>query len=95
MKVSESRLARLDLESIYLFGEERYGVTAARKYIHDIVAQYRLLSDWPLANAEYTDVRPPVRVRGFKGHTIIYSVRDQELEIIRVLSRFQNWRDHL
>jgi toxin ParE1/3/4 len=95
MKVRQSARARYDLENIYEFGEIRYGDAAARQYIEDIVVQYRFLSDWPFASPAFSDVRPAVRIRTFKGHIIVYRVGEEEIEIVRVLSRFQNWRDHI
>jgi toxin ParE1/3/4 len=95
MNVFQSARARLDLEAIYLFGTIQYGEAAADQYIAEIVDKFRYLARWPFSNQERVEVRPPVRISLFRAHLIVYRINEDALQILRVLSRFQNWQEEI
>jgi toxin ParE1/3/4 len=95
MKVFQSADARKDIERIYSFGITTYGENAAEKYIAGIVKMYRFLAEWPMINQERWEIRPPVRIHNHKGHLIVYRLHIDQLQILRVLGRKQNWPDEM
>jgi toxin ParE1/3/4 len=47
----------------------------------------------PQMNPVRTEVKPPVHLHPYKGHLIIYRIGAEEVRILRVLSRHQDWQD--
>jgi toxin ParE1/3/4 len=93
MKLRLSARSKADLDHIFYQGVERYGEAAAEVYLHEIVEKFSLLLLFPLSNPLRNEIRPPVRLHINKGHVIIYRVEADFVDIIRIVSRFQNWRD--
>jgi toxin ParE1/3/4 len=93
MKLRLSERSKADLDHIFLQGVERYGELAAEAYLNEIIEKFSLLLAFPFSNTLRSEIRPPVRLQLHKGHVIIYRVEMQYVDIIRVLSRFQNWRE--
>jgi toxin ParE1/3/4 len=93
MKLRLSERSKADLDQIFVQGVERYGERAVEVYLHEIAEKFTLLLAFPLSNPLRSEIRPPVRLQTHKGHVIVYRVETQYVDIIRVLSRFQNWRD--
>lgn len=93
MKLRISALADADLDHMYLQGTIRFGEKAADAYISEIRLKFALLLDFPLSNVLRDEIRPPVRLQHHKGHVIVYRADTGHVDIVRVLSRFQNWQD--
>jgi toxin ParE1/3/4 len=93
MKLRLSKRSKADLDHMFVQGVERYGERAADDYLHEIAEKFSLLLAFPLSNPIRSEIRPPVRLQTHKGHVIIYRAEAEHLDIIRILSRFQNWRD--
>jgi toxin ParE1/3/4 len=93
MKLRLSKRSKADLDQIFVQGVGRYGERAVEAYLYEIAEKFSLLLAFPLSNPLRSEIRPPVRLQTHKGHVIVYRVETQYVDIIRVLSRFQNWRD--
>lgn len=93
MKLRISALADADLAHLYSQGIMRFGEKAADEYISEIRSKFALLLDFPLSNVLRDEIKPPVRLQHHKGHVIIYRADAGNVDIVRVLSRFQNWQD--
>jgi toxin ParE1/3/4 len=93
MQLRLSARAKSDLDHIYLQGIERYGIPAAEEYITEINSRISLILRFPWSNTLRSDVRPPVRLQTHKGHIIVYRIQEEYIDVIRVLSRFQNWQE--
>jgi toxin ParE1/3/4 len=93
MKLRLSERAESDLDSIYKQGFEMFGEAAADRYISEVSSKLELLRTFPETSPLRLEVRPPVRLQLFKGHVIVYRAETGNLDVIRVLSRRQNWQD--
>ena len=59
----------------------------ARSYIEEIQRTCRTLADAPLIGTARPDLQPGLRIMTFRRRVVIaYSVRDDQLEILRVFS---------
>lgn len=54
---------------------------------------YELIGSMPQMNPVRTEVKPPVHLHPCKGHLIIYRIGSDEVRILRVLARHQDWQD--
>jgi toxin ParE1/3/4 len=93
MIVKQSDLSKADLRKIYRDGLRKFGKRAAERYVEGIADAYNLIGSMPQMNPVRTEVKPPVHLHPYKGHLIIYRIGAEEVRILRVLSRHQDWQD--
>lgn len=80
-----------DLAALHLFGTIHYGPGPADQYVRDLVDDFQHILEWPLANPERTEVRPPVRLRRFRAHNVFHDVDESHVSILRVLHHSADW----
>jgi len=82
-----SRQARLDLQDIYLFGVQRFGVAQADRYLMQI---YDLLDEIAASPLRFPrdDIREGYRRAVFRSHAIYFRISSEEIvEIIAILGQ--------
>lgn len=89
LKVSDE--AARDLIELHRYGIARYGERHANLYLDGLVAEFQSMLEWPLATRERTEIRPPLRLRVYRAHNVLYAVRNDEVLIVRILHHNANW----
>ena len=90
---AERRLAALiisddaarDLDAIFDYGSEHWGVDRAAAYLESFDAQFRLLCEFPQLGTLRTDVAGDVRSLTCGSHVIYFSSTAEMVTIARVL----------
>jgi toxin ParE1/3/4 len=95
MRLEISAEAERDLAELHLFGTVHYGETNADQYLRAILDEFQYILDWPLANPERREVRPPIRLRSHGAHNLFYDVNGERVSIVRVLHYSADWMNSL
>lgn len=77
--------AEQDLESIWLYSANRWGVPQADTYIDDLDECFHLLAEEPQLAPVRREFTPMVRIHSHRQHLIVYALREQGIVIVRVL----------
>lgn len=85
MKIVFSRLAKEDLIDIWLYGEERWGLSKADNYLQRLDTFIKSLINSPEKYPLRKNFQPAVRIAPFKKQLIVYIETNATLQIIRVL----------
>lgn len=76
-----------DIDRIFSYGAENYGITRARRYIIEIYAEINSAAQspkmWPQVQVDDKKLRRFV----FKGLSIFYTEESDHIKIIRILGR--------
>jgi toxin ParE1/3/4 len=80
-----SRAAEADLRQIARYTEREWGVAQRRRYLSGLNDEFEALSLNPHIAPERGDFDPPVRIRRYERHLIIYVMREADVLIVRVL----------
>jgi toxin ParE1/3/4 len=74
-----------DLESIWKYTLDNWGIVQADQYVDALTINFQLLSDNPLIAPERIEFTPSVRIHHHAHHLIVFRLIDVDIEIIRVL----------
>ena len=77
--------AEKDLENIWHYTVQKWGVEQALLYIDQLDGAFQLLADTPLLSREYKEFNPPVHIHHHEKHLIVYLVEQTQILIVRVL----------
>ena len=77
--------ARDDLESIWLYTLEKWGVEQADQYFHMIISRFSWLAENPKAGKARCDIHKGYYCISAGSHLIFYQLENQQPDIIRVL----------
>ncbi|WP_425073714.1 type II toxin-antitoxin system RelE/ParE family toxin [Sagittula sp. S175] len=94
-ELSEVRLtpaALGDLEDIWRYTADLWSEHQAERYVDGLATTFETLRAMPEIARERPEFRPPVRVHPSGEHVVVYHVKGDALEVIRVLGGRQNWR---
>ncbi|WP_238302865.1 type II toxin-antitoxin system RelE/ParE family toxin [Sphingomonas phyllosphaerae] len=86
------RRASLDFEAIYLSGVERFGAEQADSYAAGFWRTVEFLSQFPHAARLRYELEPPVRAYPYRAHLIVYDVRDEGIEVLRIRHAREDWQ---
>jgi toxin ParE1/3/4 len=95
MRLSVSAAAKADLAALHDYGVEHYGDRHAAAYLTDLTDTLDRIAEWPEAARIRTDVRPAVRLLARRAHNIFYDVRQDHVEIVRILHHSIDWQNEL
>ncbi len=93
MKVRYAAAAEADLKSIYLSGSEMFGRRQAEAYAAGLRGAVEVIAQFPLASRLRETIQPPVRVRPFQSHVIIYTLDEAGVLILRFRHAHEDWQD--
>ncbi|WP_353256892.1 type II toxin-antitoxin system RelE/ParE family toxin [Hyphomonas sp.] len=91
MKIEISAQANTDLDRMVQEGLRQFGRKQTEGYLASVYAAFRTIADFPYANREYAEFKPPVRVYPHRSHLILYRVEDERLTIVRVRHGREDW----
>lgn len=80
-----SPAAERDLEQIWLYSLEQWGLSQANDYTDDLLAAFERLAENPQHGQRIDHIRPGYRRSRARRHTIYYRITDYGIAIIRVL----------
>ena len=74
-----------DMELIWLYTLEQWGLDQANRYTDDLTAAFSQLSENPRIGAISEDIRKGYRRSRVGRHTIYYRITDYGIAVIRIL----------
>lgn len=95
MRLRVTDPADRDVEDILEYGLRTYSERQAIAYASDLIDAFRWISNWPLTARLHDDIRPPVRLWPCGAHNVIYTVREDEVVILRIFHHSADWKKHL
>jgi toxin ParE1/3/4 len=95
MQPEISAAARRDLSAIQIYTVQEYGHNHARHYIDSLIDQFSLIAQFPKIAAAKKVGRRTIYIYTFEAHNVVYMIKKQNVLIVRILSRHQNWPDHI
>ncbi len=87
-------LARSDLESIWDFTLEEWGVDQAERYLSEVFACFDELAANPLLGRRRDEVKPGYRSFPQGRHTVFYKIESDGIEIIGVVHQSADVERH-
>lgn len=95
MQILFSPKAKQDLNDIWDYSLENWGLVKAESYLRDISAKLNLVSD-NLEVSQYIDfVREGYRKVVVNSHVVFFKVNDDRIEVIRILNHKMDFDRHL
>lgn len=82
-----SKAADADLERLYDWGIDRYGMSAADQYYDGLLARFSQIADTPQLWQEVEHIRAGYRRSVYVAHSIYYRIEDNGVLIVRILGR--------
>ena len=80
-----SPAAERDLEEIWLYTFNQWGLTQANRYTDDLLAAFQRLAAHPQHGQRVNHIRPGYRRSRVRRHAIYYRAFDYGIAVIRVL----------
>jgi toxin ParE1/3/4 len=90
-----SPAAERDLEGIWKYTREAWGLEQAERYTDLLAAAFQVLAESPKAASTCDHVRQEYRRRSVERHTIYFRLTDYGIAIIRVLHERMDAPRHL
>ena len=87
--------AEADRDNIWDFTVDRWGQDRAVVYLEGLRDALHLLAEFPETAPLYKEISPPVRVRPYQAHLIVYRFDESTLTAIRFLPTRSNWTRYL
>ena len=83
--------AERDLDAIFLYGLETFGLARTERYLLDLEEALDHLCRFPESARLRSDLVPPVRAYPQVSHVIVYEIEDESLIVLRIRSARENW----
>jgi toxin ParE1/3/4 len=80
-----SQEADKDLEDIFDYTADKFGVTQAVAYVESFDEIFNLLAQNPKMGRERSEIRPELRSFAKESHVVFYRILKDRIRIIRVL----------
>ena len=74
-----------DLEEIYLYSVQRFGLVRANQYIFDLEDAFEDLAQEPDLELDYREIKPGILGYLVVSHVVFYRIESSEILVIRVL----------
>jgi toxin ParE1/3/4 len=79
--------ARTDLDEIWAYTAEQWGIDQAESYLRTLDASFHLLAEHPGIGRSVDDIRKGYFKFPAASHVLIFRLRDGQVEIVRVLHK--------
>ena len=90
-----SKAAAADIKQIARYTQDVWGAPQRRRYLAGLNDEVETLSLNPRMVAERQEFDPPVRIRQYEKHLIVYVIQDSGILMIRVLHQTMDIPAHL
>jgi toxin ParE1/3/4 len=80
-----SRETEHDLEAIFDYTEQQFGVDQAAAYLSELEECFKQLIANPKLGRERTEIRVGLRSLVLKHHVVFYRIGDNHIRIVRIL----------
>jgi toxin ParE1/3/4 len=87
--------AKADIEEIWNYTEERWGLNQAKRYTREIQRAIETIAADPGRARNCDDIRPGYRRFSVGSHIIFFVTKRDQIEIIRVLHQRMDFDQHL
>lgn len=77
--------AERDLEAIWQYTAQQWGVRQADLYIDQLGEAFQLIAEQPLICRERNEFTPPVRIHHRGHHLVVYHIIAADITVIRVV----------
>jgi len=84
-----------DLEDIWNYTAEHWGVDQAIKYVESLNSTFILLAETPEMSRLRTELSPSVHIHTHEKHMIVYLTKSTHIIIVRVLHKSMLPENHL
>lgn len=84
-----------DLEGIYLYSVNEFGIQRTEDYISAIESSFQYLADDPLISRKCDYVNSNLRAFNVGSHVIFLKITDYGIVIIRILHQSMDFNRHL
>ena len=84
-----------DLESIYLYSRQKFGVHRTEDYTLAIETSFQHLADDPLIARKCDYVHQGLRAFNIGSHVIFFKITNYGIAVVRVLHQSMEFRRHL
>jgi toxin ParE1/3/4 len=89
------KTADKDLEVIFIYSVENFGMKRAEEYIYDIIAAFQNLADNFKQGRDCSHVRPNLYAWNVVSHVIFYKPTKDGVSIYRVLHKSMDYKKHM
>ena len=89
------KTADKDLENIFIYSVEEFGIKRAEKYIDDLVLAFQTLANDYNLGRDCSHVRPNLYAWNVVSHVIYYKPTKDGISIYRVLHKSMDYKKHL
>lgn len=76
-----------DLEQIWFFGLERFGIEQADHYYFSLMNHFNALADNPLSYPAVDHIREGYRRSVFRAHSVFYRLHSNQIVIMRIIGQ--------
>jgi toxin ParE1/3/4 len=90
-----TRDAERDVQEIYLYTLERFGLAQAEAYASGLLARFAALATGPSLGRDFGDIHPGARRVNQKSHAVYYRIDADGILILRVLHQSMDPARHL
>ncbi|MBY5837328.1 type II toxin-antitoxin system RelE/ParE family toxin [Rhizobium leguminosarum] len=92
MKYRTTIEADQDIVELYILGADQFGALQSEQYVDDLFDTFELLADNPRMARERRELNPPTRLHPYLAHMIAYTIREEDILIVRVLHGREDWQ---
>jgi toxin ParE1/3/4 len=87
--------AEKDLESIWHYTVQNWGLDQAESYLDGLIDIFELLTKNPLMSRERFEFSPYVRIHHHAHHLVVFIISEIGIDIVRVLHESMDIDSHL
>ncbi|MCK4704211.1 MAG: type II toxin-antitoxin system RelE/ParE family toxin [Gammaproteobacteria bacterium] len=84
-----------DLEDIWRYTAEHWGIDQAIKYVENLNKAFILLAETPEMSRAREEFSPNVRIHTHEKHMIVYLIESTHITVVRVLHKNMLPENHL
>ena len=84
-----------ELESVYAYSVNEFGIKRTEDYILAIESSFQLLADDPLISRKCDYIRPELRAFNVGSHIIFFKTTRYGIAVIRVVHQSTDFNRHL
>ena len=94
LKLTIRPLAKSDIKKIWRYSHDKWGKRQADKYTTEIGHSIQKLMNKPEQGKNINTIREGYRQLAVQQHLVIYRLTEEEIDIVRVLSKRMNIERH-